>query len=88
MVNLKKMESIQEDILDGVAESIFKSVKETAEKKDGIDQLIELFTGRQKVSSSPISQLASSIFGSDIAKKLISHKFCIIFPLPILHQFI
>ena len=63
-------ESIQEDILDGVAESIFKSVKETAEKKDGIDQLIELFTGRQKASSSPISQLASSIFGSDIAKKL------------------
>lgn len=63
-------ESIQEDVLGGVAESIFGSVKQTTEKEGGIDQLIELFTGRQTASSSPVTQLASSIFGSDIAKKL------------------
>ena len=40
------------------------------EKEGGIDQLIELFTGRQAASSSPVAQLASSIFSSDIAKKL------------------
>ena len=39
-------ESIQEQVLGGVADSIFGSVKETAVKEGGIDQLIELFTGR------------------------------------------
>ena len=63
-------ESIQEQVLGGVADSIFGSVKETAGKEGGIDQLIELFTGREKASSSPVAQLASSIFGSTIAKKL------------------
>ena len=63
-------ESIQEQVLGGVADSIFGSVKETAGKEGGIDQLIELFTGREKASSSPIAQLASSIFSSNIAKKL------------------
>ena len=62
--------SIQEEVLDGVADSIFGSVKQTAGKEGGIDQLIELFTGRQVVSNSPVTQLASNIFGSDIAKKL------------------
>jgi len=62
--------SIQEDVLGGIAESIFGSVKQTTEKEGGINQLIELFTGRQAASSSPVTQLASSIFGSDIAKKL------------------
>ena len=53
-----------------MADSIFGSVKETAGKEGGIDQLIELFTGRQKASSSPVAQLAGNIFSSDIAKKL------------------
>lgn len=63
-------ESIQEQVFGGVADSIFGSVKETAAKEGGIDQLIELFTGRQEASSSPVASLASNIFGTDIAKKL------------------
>lgn len=63
-------EGIQEQVLGGVADSIFGSVKETAGKEGGIDQLIELFTGRQNAASSPVTQLASNLFGSDIAKKL------------------
>ena len=62
--------SIQEEVLGGVADSIFGSVKQTAGKEGGLDQLVELFTGRQAASSSPVTQLASNIFGSDIAKKL------------------
>ena len=46
------------------------ALKQTAGKEGGLDQLIELFTGRQAASSSPVAQLASNIFGSDIAKKL------------------
>lgn len=63
-------EGIQEQVLGGISDSIFGSIKETASKEGGIDQLIELFTGRQEVSSSPVASLASNIFGSDIAKKL------------------
>ena len=63
-------EGIQEQVLGGIADSIFGSVKQTAGKEGGMDQLIELFTGREKATSSPVTQLASSIFGSDIAKKL------------------
>jgi len=63
-------EGIQEQVLGGISDSIFGSIKETAGKEGGIDQLIELFTGRQEVASSPVTALASNIFGSDIAKKL------------------
>ena len=63
-------EGIQEQVFGGIADSIFGSVKQTAGKEGGMDQLIELFTGREKATSGPITQLASSIFGSDIAKKL------------------
>lgn len=63
-------EGIQEQVLGGISDSIFGSIKETAGKEGGIDQLIELFTGRQEVASSPVAALADNIFGSDIAKKL------------------
>ena len=63
-------EGIQEQVFGGIADSIFGSVKETASKEGGIVQLVELFTGRQEASTSPVTQLASNIFGSDIAKKL------------------
>ena len=63
-------EGIQEQVLGGVADSIFGSVKETAGKEGGINRLIELFTGREKASDSPVTQLAGSLFGSSIAKKL------------------
>ena len=63
-------EGIQEPVRGGVADSIFGSVKETAGKEGGINQLIELLTGREKASTSPVAQLASNIFGSNIAKKL------------------
>mgnify|MGYP003430678525 CR=1 FL=1 len=64
-------EGIQEQVFGGIADSIFGSVKETASKEGGIDQLVELFTGRQEASTSPVTQLASNIFGSDIANAIV-----------------
>ena len=63
-------EGIQEQVLGGVSDSIFGSIKETAGKEGGIDQLVELFTGRESASSSPVTALAGNIFSSNIAKKL------------------
>lgn len=63
-------EGMQEQVLGGIAESIFGGVKETASKENGVNELVELFTGRKSASVSPISELASNIFSSTIAKKL------------------
>ena len=63
-------DNLKEQVLGGVSESIFGSIKETAGKEGGIDQLIELFTGRQSAASSPVTNLAGQLFSSNIAKKL------------------
>ena len=41
--------SIQEEVLGGVADSIFGSVKQTAGKEGGLDQLIELLDRKSVV---------------------------------------
>ena len=63
-------DNLKEQVLGGVSDSIFGSIKETAGKEGGIDQLIELFTGRQSAASSPVTDLAEKLFSTDIAKKL------------------
>lgn len=68
--NISIPENLKEPILGGISDSIFESIKETATKEGGIDQLIELFTGRQEVASSPVTNLASSLFGTEITSKL------------------
>lgn len=55
-------EGIQEQVLGGVADSIFGSVKQTAGKEGGIDQLIELFTGREKGFFQPGSPIGKQHF--------------------------
>ena len=68
--NVSIPDNLKEHVVGGVSDSIFGSIKETATKEGGVDQLIELFTGRQAAASSPVTALAGNIFGSDIAKKL------------------
>lgn len=68
--NISIPENLKEPILGGISDSIFGSIKETATKEGGIDQLIELFTGRQEVASSPVTNLASNLFGTEITSKL------------------
>lgn len=63
-------DNLKKQVLGGVSDSIFGSIKETAAKEGGIDQLIELFTGRESATSSPVTALASKLFSSDISKKL------------------
>ena len=63
-------DNLKEQVLGGVSDSIFGSIKETAGKEGGIDQLIELFTGRESAASSPVTALAGNLFSSNIAKKL------------------
>ncbi|MBQ8520267.1 MAG: hypothetical protein IJ456_02575 [Bacteroides sp.] len=68
--NVSLPDQIKEQVVGGVSDSIFGSIKETATKEGGIDQLIELFTGRESAASSPVTALAGKLFSSDIAKNL------------------
>ena len=68
--NVSLRDNLKEQVVGGVSDSIFGSIKETALKEGGIDQLIELFTGRSSAAASPVTDLAGKLFSSDIAKKL------------------
>ncbi len=68
--NVSLSDELKEKVVGGMSDSIFGSIKQTAGKEGGIDQLIELFTGRESAVSSPVTQLAGNLFSSDIAKKL------------------
>lgn len=63
-------ENIKDKVLGGISDSIFDSVKQTAQKSGGIQQITELVTGATSASSSPITTLASKIFQSGVAEKL------------------
>lgn len=58
------------NVLNGLSDSILNSLKQTAKTPNGIEQLTSLFTGNTSAESSPITQLASQIFSSQIVPKL------------------
>lgn len=68
--NVSIPEDLKEKVLGGVSDSIFGSIKETAQNEGGIEQLTSLFTGKQSASSSPVTALAGKLFSSGIADKL------------------
>ena len=57
-------------VLNGLSDSIFSSLSQTAMKAGGIEQLKSLLTGSTSASSSPITALAGQIFNANVLKKL------------------
>ena len=57
-------------VLNGLTDSIFGSLSQTAMKAGGIEQLKSLLTGSTSAASSPITALAGNIFSNNILKKL------------------
>lgn len=68
--NVSIPEDLKDKVLGGVSDSIFGSIKQTAQKEGGIEQLTSLFTGKESASSSPVTALAGKLFSSGIAEKL------------------
>lgn len=62
--------NLSSDVLGGLSDSIFGSVKEKAQSASGIEQITELFTGKTSAESSPITSLATQLFTKNIASKL------------------
>lgn len=62
--------NLDNNVLNGLSDSILNSLKQTALKQGGIEQLTALFTGKTSAENSPVTALASQIFTSQIASKL------------------
>lgn len=68
--NVSIPEDLKDKVLGGVSDSIFGSIKQTAQEEGGIEQLTSLFTGKESAASSPVTALAGKLFSSGIAEKL------------------
>ncbi|MBO7124632.1 MAG: hypothetical protein J6V74_02170, partial [Bacteroidales bacterium] len=61
--------NLNSNVLDGLTDSIFGSVKEKAQSASGIEQLTSLFTGKTSAESSPVTSLATQLFTKNIVSK-------------------
>ena len=62
--------SAKNQVLNGLSDSIFGSLTQTATKPGGIDMIKGLLTGSSPAASSPITALASNLFTKNILSSL------------------
>lgn len=62
--------NLKDKVLGGLSDSIFDSIKDTAAKDGGLEQLTALFTGKEDAAKSPVTALAGSLFSKNVAGKL------------------
>lgn len=60
--------NVKDQVLGGLSSSIFGSLTQTAVKPGGLDLISNLLTGKTSAESSPITALASNLFGKNISK--------------------
>ena len=60
----------QKTVLNGLSDSIFKSLTQTATAPGGIEVLKNLFGGKSNAATSPVTALATKIFAGNILSKL------------------
>ena len=68
--NVQIPANVKNTVLNGLSDSIFGSLTQTAMKAGGIEQIKGLLTGNTSASSSPITALAGQLFSNNILKKL------------------
>lgn len=61
---------LNSNVLGSLSDSIFGSVKQSAQSVSGIEDLTQLFTGKVDAAKSPVTALAGKLFKSDAVKKL------------------
>ena len=62
--------ALKNQVLGGLSESILGSLTKTAAQPGGINLIKDLFGGKTSAENSPITDLASNLFGTNILKKL------------------
>ena len=68
--NLEIPAQAKNTVLNGLTDSIFGSLAQTATKPGGVDLIKNLLTGKTDAAASPITALAGNMFSSNILKKL------------------
>ena len=62
--NIEIPANVQNTVLNGLSDSIFGSLTQTAMKAGGIDQITSLLTGKSNAATSPVTALAGKLFTS------------------------
>lgn len=62
--------NVKGTVLNGLSDSILGSLTQTATKAGGIDAISALLTGKTSAASSPVTQLAGSLFSNNVLKNL------------------
>ncbi|MBR5055883.1 MAG: hypothetical protein IKX03_01675 [Bacteroidales bacterium] len=65
--NVEIPANVKDKVLGGLTDSIFGSLTQTAVKPGGLDLISKLLTGKADAATSPITALASSLFGKKIS---------------------
>ncbi|MBO4455446.1 MAG: hypothetical protein J5695_05685 [Bacteroidales bacterium] len=68
--NAKIPENIKDQVLGGLSNSVLGSLTQTVARPNGVQQIQDLVTGKVQAASSPVTELASNIFATDVIKKL------------------
>ena len=68
--NIEIPTNVQNTVLNGLSDSIFGSLTQTAMKAGGIDQITSLLTGKANAATSPVTALAGKLFTNNILSKL------------------
>ena len=61
---------IQNQVLGGLSSSVLGSLTQTAAKPGGVDLIKNLLTGKTQAAASPVTELASNIFNTNVLSKL------------------
>lgn len=62
--------NVKDQVLGGLASSVFGSLTQTASKAGGLEKVKDLLTGKADAASSPITALAGKLFTTNVIKKL------------------
>ena len=68
--NVEIPANVQSTVLNGLSDSVLKSLTQTATAPGGVDILKNLFNGKTSAASSPVTALAGKLFANNILSKL------------------
>ena len=68
--NIEIPANVQNTVFNGLSDSIFGSLTQTAMKAGGLEQIKNLLTGKANAATSPVTALAGQLFATNILSKL------------------
>ncbi|MBR4525508.1 MAG: hypothetical protein IKP15_08165 [Bacteroidales bacterium] len=60
----------RDQVINGLSSSVLGSLTQTVSKPGGVDAITSLLTGKANAATSPVTQLAGSLFSTNVLNKL------------------